>query len=74
MLVFAKSNMNFCDTFPKENSITGFTYVYVDFDCFHGYQPSFDLKKILCRKYTTELYHVTKCKLNELKLLLVQKS
>lgn len=36
MLVFAKSNMNFCDTFPKENSITGFTYVYVDFDCFHG--------------------------------------
>lgn len=28
--------MNFCDILPKENSNTGFTYVYVAFDCSFG--------------------------------------
>lgn len=36
ILEFARSNINVCDMFPKENSNAGFTYVYVDFDCFCG--------------------------------------
>lgn len=36
ILEFARSNVSFCDIFPKESSNTGFTYVYVDFDCFYG--------------------------------------